>query len=167
MTTYISNRRKQLLVDAPTQKRIVVSVTLLPTLALGATMLIVGLFCRRLIAEAENADVFLPSLVPLFISVLGFVVISGTIVVWCAFRFSHRIAGPSYRLVQACRQVRDGDLTVRVSLRDGDHLGEVADAFNATLQWLEENVPPATLPKSRAAAPAAAAPVPEPAPAAP
>jgi len=104
-------------------------------------MLIVGLFCQRLMSEAEAADVYLPSLLPLFISVLGFVVASGTIVVWCAFRFSHRIAGPSYRLVQACHQIRNGDRTFRVNLRDGDHLLEVAQALNEVMDWIAETYP--------------------------
>lgn len=145
MSTKSCNRRSKLVVDAPVQKRIILSVTVLPALALAATVLIVGMFCRRLISEAEAADIFLPSLLPLFISVLGFVVISGTIVVWCAFRFSHRIAGPSYRLVQACRQIRAGDRAFRVVLRKGDHLTEVAEALNDVMAWLDETHPEAPL----------------------
>ena len=52
-------------------------------------------------------------------------------------------AGPSYRLIQACRQLRSGDRSFRVNLRKGDHLIEVAEAFNDTLDWLVETYPEA------------------------
>ncbi len=136
------NRRKIIVVNKDVQRRIVLSVALLPTLSLTVATLIVAVFCRRLLGEAMQTDAHLPSLVPLFVSMLGFVVVSAAIVLHHALRFSHRIAGPSYRLIKSMERLRSGDVSFRVHLRNGDHLGEVADAFNQVLDWLERDPPP-------------------------
>jgi nitrogen fixation/metabolism regulation signal transduction histidine kinase len=79
--------------------------------------------------------------VPLFLAVLGFVIVSAIVVVQQALRFSNRIAGPSYRLIKSMQQVCSGDVSFRVKLRKGDLLGEVADAFNELLDWLNLHPP--------------------------
>jgi len=134
-------RRRTLIVNEPLQKRIIVAVSSIPTLGLAVSTLIVAVFCRRLLHEAMEQDIELPSLVPLFLAVLGFTLASGAVVVFQALRFSHRIAGPAYRLIQSMERVRTGDISFRVNLRRGDHLTEVAAEMNNLLDWLNENPP--------------------------
>jgi methyl-accepting chemotaxis protein len=134
-------RRRILIVNEPLQKRIILTVSLIPTIGLSVCTLIVAVFCRRLLGEATEHDVALPSLVPLFFAILGFTVASAAVVVFQALRFSHRIAGPAYRLVKSMERIRTGDISFRVNLRRGDHLTEVATEMNNLLDWLNENPP--------------------------
>lgn len=136
------NRRKVLVVNENMQRRIILAVALLPTIGLTTAAVIVAVFCRRLLGEASQAEADLPSLVPLFLSVLGFVVVCGVVVLHQALRFSHKIAGPVYRITRSMERIREGDVGFRVNLRRGDYLTEIADELNLLLDWLNENPPP-------------------------
>ena len=146
-----SNRRQILIVNSAAQKRIVLAITLFPSIALASSTMVVAVFCRRLLGEAARAEVELPSLMPLFVAMLAFVVASGVVILVQALRFSHRVAGPSYRLMKSLERVRAGDIGFRVKLRMGDHLGEVADEMNRLLEWLNQN-PPAAITRNDAEA---------------
>lgn len=52
-------------------------------------------------------------------------------------RYSLRIAGPAYRLERALRQLGSGNHTIRVHLRSGDELQDVATAVNVLADSLE------------------------------
>jgi hypothetical protein len=52
--------------------------------------------------------------------------------------FSHRIAGPLYRLNQHMREVALGRTTQGVHFRDGDFFLEVAESYNSQLKTLLE-----------------------------
>ncbi len=141
-------RRKGLVVSKVLQRQIVAAVAMFPTLSLAFASVIVAVFCRKLSSEAAEVDAELPSLVALLIAVLGFVAVSAVIVVRQALRFSHRIAGPGYRFIKAMEQLRGGDIAFRIKLRRGDLLTEVADAINATLDWLNQHPPTGIIAKS-------------------
>lgn len=49
---------------------------------------------------------------------------------------THRIAGPVYRFGQIAQRVAEGDLTVRVRLRQGDDLTDLEGGLNAALAAL-------------------------------
>jgi hypothetical protein len=134
-------RRRLLVVNEPLQKRIILAVSLVPTLGLAVSSVVVAAFCRRLLAEATENEVELTMLVPLFFAILGFTLVSGAVVVFQALRFSHRIAGPAYRLVKSLERIRGGDISFRVSLRRGDHLTDVAAELNNLIDWLNDNPP--------------------------
>lgn len=136
-----TNRRQRLIVNKSAQQRIVIAVTLFPSIALAATTLVVAVFCRRLLGEAARAEVELPSLLPLFVALLTFVVTSGLVILVQALRFSHRVSGPAYRLTKSMERIREGDIGFRVKLRSGDHLTEVAQEMNRLLEWLNTNPP--------------------------
>lgn len=54
--------------------------------------------------------------------------------------FTHRVAGPIYRFEQTIRQIiEDYDLDVRVRLRQGDELQELAHEFNHLLDRIRES----------------------------
>lgn len=136
-----STRRRLLVVNKELQKRIVLAVILVPTIGLAMSTMVVAVFCRRLLSESLTVDAELPSLVPLLVSVLLFFTICSLVMAVQGLRFSHRIAGPAYRLCKSLEQIRSGDIDFRVSLRRGDYLTEIADELNATLDWLNENPP--------------------------
>ena len=52
------------------------------------------------------------------------------IAVWVGIMFSHRIAGPWYRMEVILREIAEGSLTARVNLRKGDELQSLGDAIN-------------------------------------
>jgi hypothetical protein len=137
-------RRRTLIVHDRAQKRIVLAVAFFPSLSLAMAAVIIAVFCRKLLGEAARVDAVLPSLVPLFLSVLGFVVVSGLIIFHQALRFSNKVSGPCHRLMVGFDQIKSGNLDCKIGLRDGDHLVEVADAFNALLDWLKAHPPQAT-----------------------
>jgi nitrogen fixation/metabolism regulation signal transduction histidine kinase len=57
---------------------------------------------------------------------------------WMSIKFSHRIAGPLPKIYQALRNIGDGQFDVKLVLRKGDELQELADAINETARKLKE-----------------------------
>ncbi len=135
------NRRTQLVINEAMQRRILSAITLVPMGGLAICTLIVAVFCRRLLSEALVADAELPSLMPLFVSVLLFFGVCSLVMGVQGLRFSNRIAGPTHRLCRSMERVRTGDIGFRVALRKGDYLTETAAEFNKMLDWLNENPP--------------------------
>ena len=95
-----TERRKKVIVLREAQKRIILAVSLFPALSLAMATMLIAVFCRKLLGEATRTDVDLPSLVPLFLSVLGLALVSCLIILNQALRFSNRISGPAYRVVK-------------------------------------------------------------------
>lgn len=55
--------------------------------------------------------------------------------------FTHKIAGPIYKIEKSCRQIMDEkDLSVRVFLRTGDELQELAEEINRLLDHLRNSM---------------------------
>lgn len=50
--------------------------------------------------------------------------------------FSHRVAGPMYRLRRHCEAVSRGETVESVVFRKKDYFSDVADAYNAQMQYL-------------------------------
>ena len=67
------------------------------------------------------------------------VVLIGLLVAFMAIRFSHKIAGPIYRLKIAFREVEKGDLTCRVHTRKKDKLKGLVQLFNNMMDFVEQN----------------------------
>jgi hypothetical protein len=129
-STARKQRRRQLVVQPELQQRIILRVILLPALALAAIGAIVSFETAALMGEAAAAEVELTRLRPLLLSVLGFIVIAGGVLIHQAVHFSHRIAGPVYNITRAMREHRAGNAARRIRLRRGDYLAEIADEFN-------------------------------------
>ena len=130
-----------MVVNKPLQGDLILKISLFPTLALAATTILLAVFCQKLTDEALLADIELPSLVPLLITVMGFVLVSVMFLLYNALKISHRIAGPIYRICKCIQRIRGGDIGFEITLRDGDHLEEVRDELNQLLTWLNENPP--------------------------
>jgi methyl-accepting chemotaxis protein len=54
-------------------------------------------------------------------------------------RYSHRIAGPLYRLDSKMRRIAEGEAPSPVSFRRKDQFLQLADSFNAMLARLARN----------------------------
>lgn len=138
MTANPQQRRKQIIVNKELQNRIVFAVSWPAALCLVLTSVALGVFCTRLSTEAMAVDAELPSLVPVFMTTAAFLVVATVFQLLSALKFSHRIAGPMYRMRKTFEAFRSGDLAVRANIRDGDYLREVADDINGFLDWLEQ-----------------------------
>lgn len=136
-----TNRRRQIIIDPDLQKRMVFATAWPPCLGMAAAILLLGLFCSRLSAEALEAGVDLPSLLWVFLATAAFIVVAMGFVLWTAVRISHRVAGPTFNVGKVLERVRQGDLSARVHLRSGDYLMGIAERINAHLDWLQEHPP--------------------------
>jgi nitrogen fixation/metabolism regulation signal transduction histidine kinase len=54
--------------------------------------------------------------------------------------FSHKLAGPLYRLEKACHNVIEGDYTEKISLRKGDEMQNLANLFNEMIVVTNERI---------------------------
>lgn len=135
------NRRKQIVVNKKLQGRLIFATAWAPSLCLASTALLLGVFCTQLYDEATNADVDLPSVVPVFVTAVSFMLIATGYMLFNALRFSHRIAGPMYNLEQTLKRFREGAPGARVVLRKYDYLQEIQDPVNSFLDWVEEELP--------------------------
>lgn len=136
-TPRTDNRRRRILIDRPVQGRIILNMSWPPAVALGMTAVILGIFSKRLLEEALEAQIELPSLVPILWTIVAFLLVSVGYLLFSALKFSHRIAGPAYRLLRTLESARGGDLSARANLRSGDFLVDVADSLNEFLTQIE------------------------------
>lgn len=79
----------------------------------------------------------------------GSLIISGAIFYLISIFYSHRIAGPAWKLRTALHQLAEGGLPAPVKLRDTDYLQDVAKAVNhadrswrRTIEQIEEALQP-------------------------
>lgn len=150
-------RRRRLVVNKPLQSRLIASVALVPALGLALIAVLTAVWCMRMMDEAMASDAELPNLMPLFAIVIVFEVLAGAALMTNSLKMSHKVAGPSYRICKSIERIRGGDIAFTVSLRDGDHLGEIRDELNKLLDWLNENPPSGVVTRTAAAAAKAAA----------
>lgn len=54
--------------------------------------------------------------------------------------YSHKIAGPLYRVQKICEEISKGNLNLNVKFRKGDEFHEVADSLNKVIQGLKNMV---------------------------
>jgi len=98
---------------------------------------------RNLGASYYEAHLAIRNVRELLLPVLVVAALFGFILnlAWLVF-YTHRIAGPLYRLTQVFRQVRDGHIPNTVRFRQGDLIPEIAEeateAFRALRTYLVE-----------------------------
>lgn len=80
---------------------------------------------------SEKRDLLILLLIGLHI---GFCVLT----FFCCIFFSHRIAGPLYKLQKHLRAIREGLSPGKLFFRKGDYFQEIADDLNDTVEVMEE-----------------------------
>jgi nitrogen fixation/metabolism regulation signal transduction histidine kinase len=131
------NQRKTLIVYPELQKRFIRDVSVVPLVALSMGIVLMGISFRLVLLQAAAADVVLPSIYGLLISMAAFVFVAAFVTVNMAVRISNRVAGPIYRLNQSMEQLRKGEENCRVTFRKGDYMLDTADVFNALAETIE------------------------------
>jgi len=87
--------------------------------------------------RVQNVDLLIRSM--MHILVPGFLLAIVQIVLLTVF-FSHKIAGPVFRLEIACKRVIGGDYKEQVYLRDGDKMRDLAALFNEMTNLTRERL---------------------------
>lgn len=88
-------------------------------------------FEQKVLPPVKRIRIILP---PLLINNLLIMIV----LVLIGIFFSHRIAGPAYRMITVIDKVLEGDITERVRLRKKDKLTELADKINLLLDEYEK-----------------------------
>ncbi len=135
-------RRRKYFLPNTSQPRLLLSAQfLLAAVGLIASLLLYLLVDRDLTANYFSAhiairnvqEIFLPYLVGINLAVFLLSVVAMVL-------YTHRIAGPVYRMCMILRDVAHGKLHHRVRFRRYDYLTELADEANAALGFLTEQV---------------------------
>jgi methyl-accepting chemotaxis protein len=85
----------------------------------------------------NTSSFFFPSLLYPGLIVTGVIVVIGLIGL---IFISHKLAGPLYRFEKSLKEIGQGDLTCRVSLRRRDQLSDLADTLNNFTSEIETKV---------------------------
>ena len=141
---FIGWRRRQFVVDAHYQMRagvLVGAVALVLLVLLNASLILQDR------AEAATAALVVRPMLPeqdgmswalLFV---GSVVFLGGVVLIAVFE-SHRTAGAAYSIRRAIDAIRDGRADIRVRLRRGDHLQDLATSVNQLAETIDSERSP-------------------------
>lgn len=136
----MQNRRKRVIVLPQLQRRIVARSTLLPCLMLLTISSIVALQFSSIFAEVGELGVEIAGLGRLLVAMLISGVAMCGLVLWQAVYFSHRLAGPVYRITKSMRELGETGRANDLRLRRGDYLTEVADEFNKLARNVAERL---------------------------
>jgi methyl-accepting chemotaxis protein len=150
-------KRTTYLIDKGFQKRMILNVISLVVLATVITNGIVyGLVAYQ--QKVSNANLFVVSKVfvpeedlpvitrtqivrPAIILSLAVTDVVGTIVILMFMLiYSHRIAGPLYKMEKGLNQIAEGDFNVDMKLRTKDEFKGLADSFNDMVTALKNNI---------------------------
>lgn len=138
----IPPKRRNVFIKKAFQGRFIAGVFLLILLSeLCSALLIYWLTGSDLEAQSQSVHVNIVNAwerlgLSLLIGNAVAVIVTGVLTVFVVLHASHKIAGPLYRFEKLCEQVGNGDLDIRVSLRENDQLAELAQAFSIMVDKL-------------------------------
>lgn len=124
-------RRKQIIVNKSYQYRQGLATALVAIIAAN-TMIILAF---RFFPYELKAVIG-----PFTWSILIFEIVLIAAVLYFSAKASRKIAGPAFALKRVFGQLGEGNLSARARLRRGDHLHDVAEAFNTGVDRLEERL---------------------------
>ncbi len=136
------NRRRQLYVKKKFQRSFIFQFSFLMLLGCVAFGLALYLYSTQTLTTAfiqsklkvmSTADFLLPALI------LTTLTVSGAVAFFAALRlllFSHKIAGPLYRLEKTAQAIGNGNLNLQVKLRSDDELQDFAESMDGMVRDL-------------------------------
>ena len=128
-------RRRIKVVDGRFQYRAIalaLSVVLMG-LALFAAVAALWYLAARASGRAPDGQLLLIILPPLLVNDLAIMVVA----IVAGITVTHRIAGPVFRIATDIDRTLSGERGVRVSLRRGDSLSELAEKVNALIERVD------------------------------
>jgi methyl-accepting chemotaxis protein len=127
----MKNRRRQIIVDKNFQYKQVLSKALIAIVAANIMILLAFRFFPYELSAVLGPFTWT-------IAIFEVAIIVG--VLYFGAKASQKIAGPAYALKRVFERVGNGDLSARAHLRKGDHLLDVAEAFNSGADRLTERI---------------------------
>ncbi len=135
-------KRKKYLVDRGLQFRftrfvlkfVLFSCAMTSLATFFSTFMLMGERLAAVYPQGRLVEIFRSVYATAFISLIVVV----PFVVWMSIRFSHRVAGPLPKIYAALRNLGEGRFDVKLVLRKGDELRELADVINETARKLRE-----------------------------
>ncbi|CAK0763569.1 putative HAMP domain-containing protein [Gammaproteobacteria bacterium] len=89
--------------------------------------------------------IFMPGTLPAFdfndaVAVAVIELFAMGLVYQLVLRFTHRLAGPAHAICRELEKVAQGNLCVRVNLREGDYFAQAAETVNQSLEALAQHI---------------------------
>ncbi len=131
------NQRRTMVADKPTQMRMLKRLLLVPMTGFAVMGLLVIIAIVCLLMEVQSGDVSLTTLPLVIWSVALFIGGSVGFLFMSAFRFSYRVAGPTYRMLKSLEEFQDNGGEFKLRLRDGDELQDLAKKLNEVINDLQ------------------------------
>ena len=131
------NRRNQLVVNQELQGRFLLAVGWPVVICLSLNIVLLGIVFANLTGRVVRDAPELEWIVPVLVGVLAALALASGFFLFHALKLSHRIAGPMVRIRRDLERVRHGEVGLRIRLRKGDYLVQVADDINELLEWME------------------------------
>ena len=136
----MSDKRKSYLIDPKFQVRFSLYLGLLMFLSNAFFSAVVWMRYDHTLTLLESGLVSVAEMEGMrerFLYLLSGTLVCGSLLVTLAgFFFSHRIAGPIYRLKKYLTRVREENYTDELDFREGDYFPEIAGEVNKTVAWL-------------------------------
>jgi nitrate/nitrite-specific signal transduction histidine kinase len=108
-----------------------------PVEAYHALLLDIKKYVREFSSDVKYRKAVLSSLLVIF--GIGILLIAAQIALLTVF-FSHKLAGPIYRLEKACQSVIDGNYSEKIFLRKGDEMQNLAHLLNEAVRVSNERL---------------------------
>jgi methyl-accepting chemotaxis protein len=149
----MKNRRKRFIIEGNFQTRFILRFILV---VVGATLLstgaIMGLFYFKYHAGGADLESLIVVITPkgetnvagLFQIILTPLIVANLIVLCViipySLFYSHKVAGPIYRLEQSMDLLLGGDMDFIITLRRNDEFKYLADKMNALIDYMRRNI---------------------------
>jgi sensor histidine kinase YesM len=149
----MKNRRRRLIVEGNFQARFILRFILV---IVGATLLATGAILGLFYFKYQHAGADMENIVILvtpqgqtdvtgLFQIVLIPLIAANLLVLCivvpfALLYSHRIAGPIYRLEQSMEMLLNGEMDFVITLRKHDEFKYLADRMNALIDYMRRNI---------------------------
>ena len=152
MNTTTTIQRRQLVIDPKFQYGLIIKLIILVTIALIASLVLLAFVYSKFANIALPVSVETGGVVSFdatqFINlselvwpvVLLSVIVSGVVTYIFGLFFSHKMAGPVYRLRNDIAEMTEGDLERKVSLREKDYFQLLATDINSLRQHWHDSI---------------------------
>ena len=146
MDSKVSCKRRNYFIKRELQGKYVFNAFLLSVAAILLLAFLMGVFsANTMTISYENSDLKLGStpvmMAKSFLTANWITLMfGGGLLVWLAIRFTHRVAGPIYRIELELDQMIKGDLRGRIHLRPNDDVKEMANLVNQFKDLLEKRL---------------------------
>ncbi len=132
-----TNQRRTMVADKVTQIRMLKRLLIVPMTGFAVMGLLVIISIVCLLMEVQSGEVSLTTLPLVIWSVALFIGGSVGFLFMSAFRFSYRVAGPTYRMLKSLEEFQDNGGEFRIRLRDGDELQDLAAKLNEVMNDIQ------------------------------